>query len=89
MRYFGGFVFFFCRKVDWSAVVVDEAVLGAGPADVLFVICPCEVVPIGDIKVLDSWVYYFPMTGGEWFSFVGSWLDYMPRSCGRWGNEGF
>jgi len=60
-----------------------------GPAGVLSVICPCEVMPIGDIKVLDSWVYYFPMIGSKWFSFVGSWLDYMPRACRSWGDKGF
>jgi len=82
LGYFGCFPFFFSREGNWATVVVDKAVLAVGPVDVLSVICPCKVMPIGDIKALDSWMYFLPMISSKWFSFVSSRMDYMPGPVG-------
>ena len=57
-------------------------VLTAGPVDAFIVICPCEVRPVKDTSVLDSWVDDLPMIVGDWFWFVVAWVDDSPRAGG-------
>ena len=50
--------------------------------DVLVVVCSCEVMPVKDTDVLDSWVDEFPMVVGDFLWLVVSWVDDSPRTEG-------
>ena len=61
-------------------IIVNKVVLAVGPADVLIIVCSCEIMPIEDASVLDSWVDNLPVISGDFFWWVVSWVDDCPRA---------